>query len=112
MSKYRAKPTMVDGIRFDSKAEAHYYLLLKSEKDKGNIISLELQPVFVLLEGFKKNGKKYRPITYVADFKVKWKDGTEEIIDVKGKRTEVYGIKRKWFEHRYPKLTIKEIKVG
>ncbi|MFB7817403.1 DUF1064 domain-containing protein [Paenibacillus chitinolyticus] len=112
MSKYRAKPTMVDGIRFDSKAEAHYYLFLKSEKEKGNITLLELQPAFVLQDGFKKNGVKYKPIVYKADFKVTWKDGTEEIIDVKGKRTEVYGIKLKLFERRYPKLTIKEIKVG
>ncbi|MFE4569967.1 DUF1064 domain-containing protein [Paenibacillus chitinolyticus] len=112
MSKYRAKPTMVDGIRFDSKAEAHYYLYLKSEKDKGNITSLELQPAFVIQDSFKKNGKQYKPIVYKADFKVAWKDGTEEIIDVKGKRTEAYCIKLKMFELRYPKLTIKEIKVG
>ncbi|MVP00366.1 DUF1064 domain-containing protein [Paenibacillus lutrae] len=111
MSKYRAKPTVVDNNRFDSKAEAHYYMYLKSEQQKGNIINLELQPAFTLLDGFKKRGKTYKAIKYVADFKVTWQDGTTEIIDVKGVKTPVYNLKKSLFESKYPDLTIKEVRM-
>lgn len=34
----------------------------------GKISNLQLQPRFLLQESFKKNGKTYRKIEYVADF--------------------------------------------
>lgn len=108
MSKYRAKKTEVDGIKFDSKKEAKRYIALRELEKKGNIEKLMLQPRFLLQEGFRKNGKAYRKIEYVADFMYE-QDGKLIIEDVKGMKTDVYKLKQKLFEKRYQDLTIKEI---
>lgn len=109
MSKYGARKTMVDNIRFDSAAEARYYQQLKMRKAAKDISDFELQPEFVLLPKFRKNGKAYRGIKYKADFKIYHLDGSIEIIDVKGVRTPVYQMKKQLFEDRYPSLTITEV---
>lgn len=108
MSKYRAKKTAIDGIKFDSKKEAKRYIALRELEKKGNIEKLMLQPRFLLQEGFRKNGKAYRKIEYVADFMYE-QDGKLIIEDVKGIKTDVYKLKQKLFEKRYQDLTIKEI---
>lgn len=108
MTKYRAKKTEIDGIKFDSKKEAKRYIALKELEKKGNIEKLILQPRFLLQEGFRKNGKAYRKIEYVADFMYE-QDGKLIIEDVKGIKTDVYKLKQKLFEKRYQDLTIKEI---
>lgn len=46
--KYRAKPTVVDGVRFASQAEANYYLTLKMLEKAGQVRDIELQPSFHL----------------------------------------------------------------
>lgn len=108
--KYNARKTKVDGITFDSKRESEVYQELKLLKMAGEVKLLKLQPKYLLQEGFTKNGKRHRPITYIADFEVHYKDGRVEVIDVKGKETEVFKIKRKLFEKRYPDLELKIIK--
>jgi gp72 family protein len=108
LSKYRAKKTEIDGIKFDSKKEAKRYIVLKALEGKGEIEKLMLQPRFLLQEGFRKNGKAYRKIEYVADFMYE-QDGKLIIEDVKGIKTDVYKLKQKLFEKRYQDLTIKEI---
>ncbi|MBC1608276.1 DUF1064 domain-containing protein [Listeria welshimeri] len=100
-SKYNAKKVVVDNIKFDSKAEAAYYQQLKLLKMSGEVVSFDLQPEFVLQESFRKNGKLYRAIKYKADFLVLYKDGHEELIDVKGMLTKEFRIKQKLFELRY-----------
>lgn len=106
-SKYGNKKTKVDGILFDSKKEADYYCDLMYLKKAGEVTKIELQPKYLLQEGFTKNGKKHQEINYIADFKVTYSDGKVEIIDVKGKRTEVFNIKLKLFEYRYKDLELK-----
>ena len=106
MSKYNARKTSVDGHTFDSKAEGNYYLILKEKQRRGEIESFKLQPKYILQDGFRKNGKKYQPITYKADFEVYYPDGEIEVIDVKGVQTEAFKIKAKMFERRYPDLTL------
>lgn len=106
--KYRAKKTVIDGIKFDSKKEAKRYIVLKALEGKGEIEKLMLQPRFLLQEGFRKNGKAYRKIEYVADFMYE-QDGKLIIEDVKGIKTDVYKLKQKLFEKKYQDLTIKEI---
>ncbi len=100
-SKYNAKKVVIDDIKFDSKAEAAYYQQLKLLKMTGEVVSFNLQPEFVLQESFRKNGKLYRAIKYKADFLVLYKDGHEELIDVKGMLTKEFRIKQKLFELRY-----------
>ena len=106
-NKYKNKKTIVDGIKFDSEMESHYYIYLKQLKEIGEVVDFVLQPTYLLQEGFDLNGKRIRPITYKADFKVIYKDGHEEVIDVKGKLTEEFKIKRKMLLYRYRNINFK-----
>ena len=106
-NKYKNKKTIVDGIKFDSEMESHYYIYLKHLKEIGEVVDFVLQPTYLLQEGFNLNGKRIRPITYKADFKVIYKDGHEEVIDVKGKLTEEFKIKRKMLLYRYRDINFK-----
>ena len=97
-NKYNARKTTVYGIPFDSKREAEYYLLLREKKRLGEIKSIDLQPTYTLLEGFRDNtGKAQKPITYTADFLVEYDDGRREVIEVKGMRTRDYLLRKKLF---------------
>ena len=106
-NKYNNKKTIVDGIKFDSEMESHYYIYLKHLKEIGEVVDFEIQPTFLLREGFNLNGKRIRAITYKADFKVIYKDGHEEVIDVKGKLTEEFKIKRKMLLYKYRDINFK-----
>lgn len=112
-NKYHATKVEVAGKRFDSKAEARYYLKLLGMEQNGLIHDLQLQKRFVLQEGFTDNqGRKQRPIMYVADFVYTRKDGQVEAVDVKSKITEanqLYRLKRKMFLCRYPEIRFVEI---
>jgi hypothetical protein len=108
--KYSAVRTVIDGIAFDSKAEARYYNELKLLKKAGQIRDFTLQPRYKLVEPYKhpKTGRKVQGVDYVADFLVTLPDGTQEVVDVKGVKTAVYLIKKKLFESKY-KMAIKEV---
>lgn len=96
MSKYKNKKIEYDGIIFDSQLECNYYRYLKEMK-----VEFELQPKFLLQEGFKKNGKTHRKIEYIGDFRI-----GNTVIDVKGMETPVFKLKRKLFEYKYPHLEL------
>jgi len=111
MSKYHSTKVTVDGIKFDSKAEAKRYNELKLMQDVGLIKDLKLQPQFDLIPTFRKNGKTYRKTVYIADFSYFSVEDNKIIIeDVKGFKTDVYALKKKLFEYKYPQYEIKEIK--
>lgn len=90
-SKYGANKVEVDGIKFDSQKEANYYCELKLRLAIKEIKGFCRQPEFVLAPGLR----------YKADFIVFKNDGSSEIIDVKGFRTQVYKDKKKVFEDRF-----------
>ena len=97
-SKYGAKKTVIDDIKFDSTIESKYYLHLKERAVRGEIMHLELQPSFILMDGFKRNGVKIRDIKYIADFK--YFDVTKQkliVADVKGLPTPEFKLKAKLF---------------
>ena len=96
------KPT-IDNITFDSLMEAKYYIYLQEKKKTGVIQSFERQVTYELQPKFKKNGKSYRPITYIADFVVTYDDATY-VIDTKGKETTEFKLKKKLFEYKFPEL--------
>ena len=85
----------------------NYYLYLKHLKEIGEVVDFELQPTYILQDGFIKDGKKIRPIQYKADFKVIYKDGHEEVIDVKGKLTAEFKLKKKMLLYRYRNINFK-----
>ena len=107
--KYNNHKIEIDGFTFDSKLEADFYQRLKPLVKSGKIKELKIHPRYLLQEGFTKNGKRYQPIFYIADFEALYDDGTVVIYDTKGMRTEVYKIKRKLFEYRYRDKTIVEV---
>ncbi len=90
-SKYGAKKTVVDGITFDSQAEATRYGVLKVIQASGLITGLRLQVPYQITV----NGKKV--CRYVADF-VYIENGKEVVEDVKGMKTPVYNLKKKLME--------------
>lgn len=101
--KYGSFKCMINDIIFDSVMEARYYVYLLDEKAYGNIESFEMQKTYELIPPIKdKNGKKHRATTYIADFVIKHKDGAESVIDIKGKKTEVFKIKEKMLLYFYP----------
>ena len=109
--KYHNKKTVADGIKFDSRLEAERYAQLKMLERAGAIRDLELQPEYELIPSFKKDGKTWRRTVYKADFRYILAEGDRIIIeDVKGSTaviTDVFRLKQKLFEYRYPELTIK-----
>ena len=70
MRKYRNQPTVVDGIRFDSKKEANRWAELKLLERAGKITQLYRQVPFVLAPKVKIDGeKRARPsLRFTADF--------------------------------------------
>lgn len=109
MNKYRNKKVVIDNIEFDSKREANRYKELKLLLKTNKISDLKLQPRFLLQEGFKKNGKTFRKIDYIADFQY-IENGKTIVEDVKGMQTDVFKLKHKLFEKKYPDLELRIIK--
>jgi hypothetical protein len=95
VTKYKAKPIVIDNQRFSSQKEGRRYLELKLLFRAREIFDLALQPEFE----FKIDGEKV--FSYFADFGYTEKDGTEVIEDCKGFRTPVYKLKRKLIEKQY-----------
>ncbi len=91
-AKYGNKITLVDGIRFDSKKEATYYEQLKL-RQRGGEVHFWLRQVPVHLPGGTK---------YVLDFVVFLKSGEVQFVDVKGRETKEFRIKKREVEHHYP----------
>jgi hypothetical protein len=118
--KYGNTATWVDGLRFDSKREAARYNVLKVRLRAGDIRRLKCQPRYALcalvidnadVRDINKgtNSPRRHPVAeYVADFEyeesdrgyggVTWRVVVE---DAKGARTDLYKLKKRWFEAQY-----------
>lgn len=93
-SKYHARKTTIDGIRFDSAKEAKRYVKLRDMERAGEIHGLRLQVPFEILPSFECEGVKYRGMRYIADF-VYYRNGVRVVEDVKGAKTPEYRMKKK-----------------
>ncbi|MBB4126244.1 hypothetical protein GGR77_001534 [Xanthomonas translucens] len=91
-NKYGNVATTVDGIRFDSKKEARYYEQLKL-RQAGGEVHFWLRQVPVHLPGGTR---------YVIDFLVFLHSGAVQFVDVKGRETAVFKLKKREVEHHYP----------
>nr|WP_276536909.1 DUF1064 domain-containing protein [Oceanobacillus caeni] len=122
-NKYNARKVNFQGIEFDSKAEYEYYLILKNDK---MVQDIELQPEYQIIKPYKVKcgrcdgrGKVLNTETlnlnkctlckgygtrtkqgakYTADFKVTYIDGEEKVIDVKGRASRDFTLRKKLFE--------------
>lgn len=108
--KYNAQAMEVDGHKFPSLKEANYYCELKLRLKAGEITKIELQPRFTLEKGRRlRNGKWLRKREYVADFRITFPDGSQQVIDTKGFRTAVYKRKIQEFLDLYPNIDFLEV---
>lgn len=80
-----------DGYVYDSKAEAKVALELELRQKAGDIFGFDRQVWLPLMV----NGKTI--CRYVADFIIMHNDGSQEVVEVKGFRTEVWRLKEKLF---------------
>lgn len=102
-NKYHNTKTEVDGIVFDSKKEAKYYLYLKQLEKEGRITDLQRQVQYELVPAVWRNEivhlktkdkvvrrQVQRPIYYVADFVyVNTLDGSTQVVDIKGGKATI-----------------------
>ena len=97
MNKYHARKITLDGITFDSHREARRYTELKLLERAGEISDLQLQVKYELIPRQVDKDRRLleRPISYIADFVYRDRDGNYIIEDAKGKKTKEYIIKRK-----------------
>lgn len=107
--KYKNKKITINGIKFDSKKEAHRYSELTLMQKAGEISKLQRQVEFELIPTQRefipyttKTGKERlksrvieRPVKYIADFVYTDKNGQMVVEDTKGIKTKDYIIKRK-----------------
>lgn len=113
MNKYRNKKTERYGHKFDSMAEADYYLIAKRYAEK-NSLEMRMQEKFEIEAKFKFNGKGYRAITYKPDYTF-YEDGKlVKVVDVKGMQTKDFKLKAKLFVARYriPLILAKKTRNG
>lgn len=109
-NKYNARRTEYNGRVFDSKKEAdfarHLESLRHAHKESERVVIIEYQipyPVYI---------KNKHVFTYIADFRVRYKDKREEVFDVKGMKSgaayEMFRLKKKCVEAYYS-IEVKEV---
>lgn len=134
---WNAKKTFACGIQFDSRSETDYYMKLLAHP---SVEKVEVQPVFDIIPVYSvicrrcegagrqqskktkrncklcsgKGSKTKAGAKYTADFKVYWKDGRTEIVDVKGgPASRDFSLRRKLLEQAIEKeVTVMEYKNG
>ena len=107
--KYGNKKVEMDGILFDSKKEAVYYLHLKTRLTKGEISDLRMQVPYELLPAIYETQTVHlktkdktvekcvqKAVHYLADFVyTDIATGKETVVDTKGYKTKDYILKKK-----------------
>ena len=107
-NKFGNKKVVVDDYKFDSKAEAAYYVMLRDRGYSfmpiaGKYVAMQnfipIQPAVTL-----KNGEKIQAVRYKADFVFYDGLNIEKVVDVKGYQDSESKLKMKMFakEYGYP----------
>lgn len=94
-SKYGSTSHEYNGRVYHSKAEAHYAQDLDLMLKGGELA--EVVPQYKI--PLDVNGQHI--CNYIVDFKLTYKDGSEELVEVKGFATEVWRLKWKLLEAIY-----------
>lgn len=108
-TKFRSEKTTVDGVTFDSKAEAEYFCYLKLLLKAHEVKKFNTQVPYELVPAYERKGKKIRAMVYKADFVVDYADGHTEVVDVKGVQTKEYLLKRKLLLYQHPEIDFVEV---
>lgn len=118
-SKYGSSRVKINGLVFDSKAEAERWAELKLLQRVGKISDLRRQVTYTLIpaqpletprvypDGHRRLCES--PVAYKADFVYKDEAGVEVVEDVKGMSTTEYVLKRKLMKWLYG-IEIKEVR--
>lgn len=109
--KYNACKVEIDGVIFDSKNEADYYInIVKPGLETGEILSVVFHPQYVLVPSFERNvnglKRKFRQMTYSADFRLELADHSIRLIDIKGMVTSDFKLKYKMFNYLYDDMDL------
>jgi len=109
-NKFRNVKVVYEGLKFDSKKELKWWLILLQDQADGKIRDLKRQVRFVLADKADLGGKRLTPdLRYYADYVyVEVATGARIVADAKGKRTREYMQKRHlmWAIH---KILVKEL---
>ena len=111
--KFNNHRTEVDGVMFDSLAEATEYGYLLLRVRAGEIADLVCHPKFVLQEAFYRDKQKIEAVVYIGDFGyTEIESGKHVVEDVKGgkaTRTAAFEVKRRLFLYKYPDIDFRII---
>ncbi len=98
-NKYGSQKTIYAGRIYHSKREAefakHLEYLKHAHELKDRVVNIQYQVPFVI------KVRNVHICKYIADFVVLYGDERQEIIDVKGYRTDIYKLKKKLVEAQY-----------
>ncbi len=102
----RGPVTAAEPKRFDSKGEVEFYMgEVLPRLRSGEIVSCEEHPEFKLYDAAEFCGLKLGAIRYTADFKLTYKDGAVEIVEIKSKfvrrMQRDYPVRRRAFIEKY-----------
>ena len=110
--KFGNKPTIVDGIKFQSRLEADRFVQLRLLEKADEITALVLQPEFQILRGFinPDTGEKTRSRFYVGDFQY-IDNATNKMIveDTKGMETPEFRLKWDLVKSLYPQYEFRKV---
>ena len=110
--KFGNKPTVVNGIKFQSKLESDRFQQLLWLEKAEEITGLVLQPEFQILKGYRvaSTGEKVRSRFYIADFMYfdtrlnKW-----IVEDTKGMETSEFRLKWDVVRSEYPEYEFRKV---
>lgn len=112
-SKYKAKKTEYNGMTYASKFEAQVAKQLDLRMKAGEFTKIEAQ-FRIPLYAYLSNGEKTSLFAYVCDFRCEKPDGNYLLVEAKGYKTDVYGIKKKILERiwlpDHPGYTFEEVR--
>lgn len=106
-SKYHNVPCEVDGIKFDSKAEAARYGYHALRQRAGEISDLQVHPRYVIVD----KDAHGRAMYYEADFSYS-ENGDFVVEDVKGGKatqTPLWRLKARLLQARYPMIVFRVV---
>jgi uncharacterized protein DUF1064 len=107
-NKFNAIRQTYNGVSYHSRREAQYAaeldLLRKAKRKADRVVDVQRQ-VRVPLD---VNGKHIT--NYIVDFVVRFGDGREEWIEVKGFATDTFQLKQRLFQALYPERTYRIVK--